>query len=108
MKNLTMFEETVLLAIYRLNDDAYSVTIHQKILEMTGKDVIVGTLFNALEQLYRKGFLDKQKGTPVQEKGGKSKMFYSISTDGFRALELTREMHEKIWNDIPREFQKEN
>ncbi|MCP4728223.1 MAG: PadR family transcriptional regulator, partial [bacterium] len=45
MKSLTVFEETILLAIYRLEDDAYSLTIHQQIFEMTKKDVIVGTLF---------------------------------------------------------------
>ncbi len=100
MKSLTVFEETVMLAIYRLKEDAYSVTIHLKILEMTGKDVIVGTLFNVLKQLYRKGYVHKRKGKPLQEKGGKSIMFYSISEKGFKALEQTRKMHNRIWENI--------
>ncbi len=102
MKSLTVFEETILLAVYRLKENAYSLTIHRMILEMTGKDVILGTLFNALDQLYRKGLLVKTKGKPVHEKGGKSKMFYCISGAGFEALEQSRKMHENIWKEIPK------
>ena len=101
MKKLTVFEETVMLAIYRLKENAYSVTIHQKIFEMTGKDVIVGTLFNTLKQMYRKGYLNKKKGKPVHEKGGKSIMYYNIAKEGFLALAQTRSMHDKIWENIP-------
>ena len=101
MKSLTVFEETVMLAIYRLKENAYSVTIHQKIYEMTGKDVIVGTLFNTLKQMDRKRYLNKKKGRPLNEKGGKSIVFYSISKEGFKALEQTRKMHEKLWDKIP-------
>ena len=99
MKRLTVIEETVMLAVYRLGENAYSVTIHQKILEMTGKDMIIGTLFNALRQLHHKGYLLKTKGTPLQ--GGKRIMLYRISKEGFKALEQTRAMHSRIWNEIP-------
>ncbi len=102
MKRLTVIEETVMLAIYRLKDNAYSVTIHQKILEMTGKNVIIGALFNTLKQLYRKGYLIKTLEKPVQGKGGKNIILYQISEEGFKALEQTRAMHIKIWNEIPK------
>ena len=100
MKKLTVVEETVMLAIYRLKDNAYSVTIHQMILEMTGKDMIIGTLFNTLKQLHHKGYLLKNTGKPM--KGGKSIMLYQISKEGFEALEQTRAMHNRIWNEVPR------
>jgi len=108
MKSLTVFEETVLLAIYRLKDDAYSVTIHQKILEITGKDVIIGSLFNVLTQLFHKGYVHKRKGHPLHDKGGKSIMFYSISEEGLKALEQTRKMHNKIWENISEDLYKES
>jgi DNA-binding PadR family transcriptional regulator len=101
MKRLTVVEEAVMLAIYRLNDNAYSVRIHQKIMEMTGKDMIIGTLFNALKQLNRKGYLIKTKGKPIHGKGKKSIMLYRISEEGFEALEQTRAMNNKIWDRIP-------
>ena len=100
MKRLTVMEETVMLAIYRLEDNAYSVTIHQKILEMTGKDMIIGTLFNLLKQLHYKGYL--LKSTTKPEKGGKSIVLFRISKEGFEALEQTRAMHNRIWDQIPK------
>lgn len=101
MKCLTVVEETVMLAIYRLQEHAYSVTIHQQIQEMTGRDMIIGTLFNALRQLCRKGYLVKTKGETVKGKGKKSIMLYRISAEGFEALDQTRTMHHRIWDDIP-------
>ena len=101
LKSLTVFEETVMLAVYRLNQDAYSVTIHQEILEMTGKDVILGTLFRTLDQLSRKGFLKKSKSEPARVKGGKSKVFYTINASGYQVMEQTRKMHETLWKNIP-------
>ncbi len=108
MKTLTVFEETVLFAIYRLGEQAYSVDIHQKILEMTGKNVIIGSLYNALSQLLKKGYLNKQKGAPVSAQGGKSKMYYKISKIGLKAMQETRDMHEKLWNEIPHVIYKES
>ena len=99
MKKLTVVEETVLLAIYRLEENAYSVTIHQAVLEMTGKDMIIGTLFNTLKQLHHKGYLLKSKGKPA--KGGKPIVLYRISNGGLQAMEQTRSMNEKIWSQIP-------
>ena len=100
MKKLTVIEETVMLAIYRLKENAYSVTIHQTIMEMTGKDMIIGTLFNTLKQLYHKGYLTKSTGKPAN--GGKSIVLYRISKEGFEALEQTRAMHNRIWDQIPK------
>lgn len=108
MKSLTVLEEIVMLAIYRLKEDAYSVTIHMKILEMTGKDLIIGTLFNVLKQLHRKGYVQKRKGKPLQEKGGKSVMFYGVSEKGLEALEQTRKMHNRIWADVTEVLHKES
>jgi DNA-binding PadR family transcriptional regulator len=99
VKKLTVIEETVMLAVFRLKENAYSVTIHQKILDMTGKDMIIGTLFNTLKQLLHKGYLEKSMEKP--KKGGKPIVLYQISKEGFKALEQTRAMHHKIWNDIP-------
>ncbi len=100
MKKLTVMEETVLLAIYRLKDNAYSVTIHQMILELTGRDMIMGTLFNTLKQLYQKGYLSKTRNKP--KPGVKSIVMYRISEEGFKALEQTRAMNTKLWAEIPK------
>lgn len=107
MRILTALEETVLIVIYRLGEDTYSVNIHQKILEMTGKDMIIGSLYNVLDQLSKKGYLNKKRGTPVSQKGGKRKMFYFISREGFKALEETKRQQSILWEGLPDKFTRE-
>ncbi|MFC1564696.1 PadR family transcriptional regulator [candidate division KSB1 bacterium] len=101
MNTLTVLEQTVLIAIFKLGNEAYSVTIHRKILEITGADMIIGSLYNVLDQLYKKGRLLKSRGEPLSEKGGKSRMYYSISEEGLKALEETKRFHNTLWDGMP-------
>ena len=45
------FEQSVLLAIVHLKDDAYGVTIRREIESRTGRSVAVGALYTALHRL---------------------------------------------------------
>jgi DNA-binding PadR family transcriptional regulator len=101
MKELTLAEEILLTAIWRLNDNAYGVTIRKKVAAVTKKNVIYGTLYNSLDQLHRKGYVTKTRGKPVAERGGRSKMFYTLTPKGIRALKMARELHRRIWDGIP-------
>jgi DNA-binding PadR family transcriptional regulator len=50
----------VLLAILRLNDQAYGVAIRREIQTCTGNSVAPGALYTALERLAEKGWLDSR------------------------------------------------
>ena len=58
---LSVLEEIILSAIYRLKENAYGVTIRNKVSEVTHRDIIYGTLYNTLEQLVRKGYVHKDE-----------------------------------------------
>lgn len=105
MNNLTLAEEILLTAIWRLKDNAYGVTIRKKVADVTKKNVIYGTLYNSLDQLLRKGYVAKIRGKPVAERGGRSKMFYTLTPKGIEALQNARELQRRIWKGIP-EFSK--
>ncbi len=100
MKYLTLNEEVLLLAILRLKGDAYPVSIREKVIEMTEKDVVYGTLYNSLDQLQKKGYLRSEKGDPTPERGGKSKIYFKLTERGISALRNTVEFHESIWEGI--------
>ncbi len=100
MKYLTLNEEALLLAIWKLKDDAYPVTIRDEFMKMTGKNVVYGALYNSLDYLLKKGMVESRKGDPTPEKGGKRKVFFSLSGEGIKALHKTRELHTSIWKDI--------
>lgn len=97
---LSKAEEMILLAIYRLEDNAYGVSIRQQILDTAKKDYTYGTLYGILEQLVRKGYIVRIKGDPTPERGGRSKTFYALTPDGIASLRNAMEMHRRVWDGI--------
>jgi DNA-binding PadR family transcriptional regulator len=61
MQNISKDEEMVLLAILRLGDEAYGVTVRRQIRKETGKDYTYGTLYGLLRQMDHKGYIQKAK-----------------------------------------------
>ena len=101
MYKLTLAEEIVLTSILRLQDNAYGVTIRKKIADVTKSDVSYGILYNLLGQLVRKGYVLKKSGQPIPERGGRSRMYYTFTETGLKALEEARGLHRSLWEGIP-------
>lgn len=100
MKELTVLEQLILAAIVNLEDEAYSVTIRKKVGEISKKTIMFGTLYNALNQLLRKGYVTKTKGEPTPERRGRRKMFYSSTDEGKKALLKSLELQKSIWTSL--------
>jgi PadR family transcriptional regulator PadR len=89
-ERLGQFEELVLLALVRLGENAYGVTIRREIIERAKRDVSVGALYTTLERLERKGYVSSHFGAPTPERGGRAKRFFNIEAPGLRALNSVR------------------
>ena len=103
MKSLTKAEETILLAVWRLNDDAYGVSIKQQIKKATSREYLYSTLYTTLEQLVRKGFLRKRYGEPTAVRGGKRKIYFGLTEGGLEALKGAYLNHKSVWRGITQE-----
>jgi PadR family transcriptional regulator PadR len=84
--HLGEFEQLVLLAILRLNDDAYGMRIRREIEDRAGRSTSIGALYLTLERLEQKGFVQSQLGDATQERGGRAKRFFSINPSGKEML----------------------
>lgn len=100
MKELTRAEEFVLVAIWRLKENAYGKTIRKKILEVTGKDYTYGTLYGLLWQLVSKDLVIKQLAPPTPEQGGRGKTYFRLSDQGKQALKTCLTMHNRVWENM--------
>lgn len=100
MKEISKAEEMVLLAIWRLEDEAYGVSICRQIRVDTGKDYTYGTLYGLLRQIDHKGYIKKIKGEPLPKKGGRSKSYFKLTPEGNRALKGAMALHKRMWKDI--------
>jgi DNA-binding PadR family transcriptional regulator len=101
MEYLTRLEEAILIAVLRLDDDAYGVTINREVSRMVGKSYTLGALYFALEQLVRKEYMGKTPGGARPVRGCRSKMFYRLTPEGKDALRAVRAHQEALWKAIP-------
>ena len=103
MSDLSKQEEQILLAVWRLGDEAYGVPIRQYLKEVTGKNISIGGIYVPLDRLVRKGFLEAEQSDPRPERGGMSRRYYRLTDGGVRALEAARSVHEKLWDGLSAE-----
>ena len=79
-------EQLVLLAILRLGDGAYGVSIRAELAERTGRRIVPGALYTTLDRLEDKGVLRSYLGEHTPERGGRAKRYYSLTASGKRSL----------------------
>ncbi len=91
------FEQSVLLAIVHLDEDAYGVTVRREIEKRTGRHIAVGALYTALDRLERKGYVTSTTSEPTPERGGRAKRHFTIKSAGARALRQSRDALSRMW-----------
>ena len=100
MNHLTRQEEIFLLAIWRLQKDAYGVKIKKKISEISGKKLSYGALYFTLEQIFKKGYVARTVGEPTPVRGGCSKIYYGLTDKGKDFLKSAYKLQQSIWDGI--------
>lgn len=100
MDVLSRADEMLLLAILRLKDDAYGVSIVKEVKRRTGKKLKLGGLWVSLDILTKRGLVEKRMGDPTPKRGGRSKIYYSLTSDGVKALSLVSELNRSLWQGI--------
>jgi len=100
MHLLSRSEEIVLLAIWKLRDNAYGVTIREEVGRLSGFPWTIGAIYAPLHRLEKKGYVKTRQGDPVRERGGRRKIFYAITEIGKQTLVKTREIQDEVWAEI--------
>lgn len=87
------FEQIVLLAVARLDADAYGMRIRQEIEERSGRAVSIGAVYATLDRLEAKGYVRTIDDTS----GGRAKRFFTVPRAGIDALETARDLQSRMW-----------
>jgi PadR family transcriptional regulator len=88
---LGSLEHIVLLALVRLEANAYGMTVRREIEARTGRDVSIGAVYATLERLEVKGYVSSSLGEPTAARGGRAKRLFRLEADGERALRASQE-----------------
>lgn len=93
-------EELILLMVALLEKEAYGVSITEELKKQAGREITISAAHAALHRLEEKGFVKSKMGGASQERGGRRKRLFSITSYGRSALEELRDTRNLIWTQI--------
>ena len=85
-----------MLAILRLNDRAYGVTIAAEIAECTGREPSPGALYTTLDRLESKGLVSSYMGDPTPQRGGRAKRYFTVTKSGIAAVARAQRSYQRL------------
>lgn len=94
------FEHIVLLALMRLGDQAYGVTVRREIESRTKREVSIGAIYATLDRLEAKRYVRSRTGDPTPERGGRSKRFFRVTAQGVSAVNRTHRALRNLTNGL--------
>ena len=95
------FEELVLLTVGILNDDAHALAIQKELESQSGRQPMISSVHKVLVRLENKDYLTSRMGGATTERGGRRKRLYEMTAAGKKALATSRELRNKMWDNIP-------
>lgn len=100
-ESLGQFEQLVLTAILTLREEAYGITIHERVQELAHpKAVSLGAIYVTLDRLEDKGMVASRLSDPTPERGGRAKRYYHLLGAGERALQDAAVTAKRIWDGV--------
>jgi PadR family transcriptional regulator, regulatory protein PadR len=96
------FEQMVLLAVMRLGDDAYGMTVRRELEARTARPVSLGAVYTTLERLEKKGYLTSRAAAGGAEREGRARRFFTVEATGVEALRRALDVLDRMRANLPR------
>ncbi len=94
------FEQMVLLAVLQLKQEAYAISIRQRLKECAQRKVTRGALYRTFDRMESKGLLLWAVHEPTEERGGHPRRCFEVTADGIAALRTSRSALFKLWEGL--------
>ena len=100
-ESLGEFEQLVVTAVLTLGDNAYGVSIHEKVQRLSQpKPVALGAVYVTLDRLEEKGLVSSWLSEPTRERGGRARRHYRVEPAGEKALEESVRAAQRVWEAL--------
>ena len=100
--SLNRLDLMTLLALTRLGDDAYGVTVCEDITAVSGREASMAAVYVALGRLERAGLVRSWQSGPRPERGGRSRRHFALTAAGHAAIRAERDQVERMWRGVAR------
>ncbi|MEM7414893.1 MAG: PadR family transcriptional regulator [Gemmatimonadota bacterium] len=98
------FEHLVLLTVLQLGEDAYGVSVTERLAEQTGQDVAQAAVYLTLRRLEKKGWLQGHSSRSPGAGDRRTRKTYTVTPDGRTRLAEAQSTLRSMWDAIGEEL----
>lgn len=98
-KPLGELQQLLMLALLRLEDDAYGAAIRRELIEVAGRKLSISAIYVTLVRMERQGLVASHDGD-VPATGGRPRRCFGVTRRGVEALKATRDAADKMWSGV--------
>ncbi len=101
MSSLSRNTETVLLAIWKLRDNAYGLSIIEQVEQDAGAKMPPGAIYGILTRLKKNGWIKTATIGPASGQVGRPRVYYELTPLGLKELVAAQEAVRSVWGGVP-------
>lgn len=101
MNFLSRIEEMILLAVWKLKDKAYGVSIRKQVEKDTGIPWISGAIYAPLNRLKKNGYVKTARRKSAGGKIGRPCIYYELTPLGLNKLTAAQDITRSMWAQVP-------
>ena len=94
---LGAFEQAVLLAVWRLSEDAYGRAILRSVQSALDREIAAGAVYATLDRLEQKTLIESHVEDGTAVRAGRVRRYYRLTAAGIKALNESKAALEQIW-----------
>ncbi len=95
------FEELILTMVAALQEDAYGAAISEEIETRLKREVNLSAVHVTLYRLEDKGLIKSSMGGGTNERGGRRKRIFQVTSAGMAMLRAMKEARIDLWKLVP-------
>lgn len=98
-KPLGELQQLLLLALLRLEDNAYGAEIRRELAEVAGRRLSISAIYVTLVRMEEQGLVASRDGA-IPATGGRPRRCFRVTASGREALKSTRAAADKMWSGV--------
>lgn len=100
MDGIGQFEQAVLVALIRLDRDAYGRAVLNEVQARLDRRVSAGAVYATLERLEAKGLVSSTLAPGTAIRGGRARRYFAPTGAGLRALRDAKSATDRMWRGL--------
>jgi PadR family transcriptional regulator PadR len=94
---LGQLELLLLLAVMRRGNRAFGLMIQEEVKEEIGRELMLGTIYNTMERLEKKGYVSSSLGDESSDRLGRPRRYFSVESSGRAAVNIAKRELDAMW-----------